>query len=205
MAFSTRQAALSRTVAPLLVATDVTLLFTDVVDSTRMTRSMGDLEAFETLRAHRARVRSALVRSGGEEVEVVGDGFVLAFPDADRALDCALEIQRASAEERERGAGWPLRVRIGIHTGPALRDGERFFGETVIRCARICARATADEILVSRETREASRRWRQRLVGPRALRLKGFDRPQSVFHALAPDRVCSSQIREESPWPAPRS
>jgi class 3 adenylate cyclase len=165
---------------------EVTLVFVDLVDSALMTRSMGDAEAYALICAHRALVREQLALHAGSEVERVGDGFVLLFPDVDHALDFALAVQRATSELRDRESRWPLRVRVGIHCGFALRDGAGFFGETVIRCARISAGATPDEILVSREVRERSRRHRDRLRQPRWVRLKGFERPELVFHALGP-------------------
>ncbi len=162
---------------------EATLVFTDVVDFTPMTRKMGDLEAYELMSTHRRLVRAEVERHRGEEVELLGDGFLLRFPDPDRALDCAIAIQRGCEALRTRDARWPLRVRIGIHSGSVLRDGDRLFGQAVIRCARISARAGAGEILVSRESRERTRRHRDRLGQPRWVRLKGFGRSEPLFHA----------------------
>lgn len=82
-------------------------------------------------------------------MELQGDGFLLAFQSARQALLCAVAMQRAFARYSEENAEEPIRIRIGIHTGEALRDADKFFGKTVILAARIDAQAEGGEILVS--------------------------------------------------------
>ena len=72
---------------------------------------------------------------------------------ARRALLCAIGIQRAFADEN-RAADEPIRVRIGLHTGEAIREADDFFGRTVIMAARVTAQADGGEILVSSLVRE---------------------------------------------------
>ena len=78
-----------------------------------------------------------------------GDGFLLAFSSARRGLDCAIAIQRAFASQRASVQDEPIQVRIGLHTGEAIKDADKFFGKTVILAARIAAEAKGGEILVS--------------------------------------------------------
>jgi class 3 adenylate cyclase len=84
----------------------------------------------------------------GFEVKSQGDGFMLAFQSARRALQCAAEIQRAFARRNEL-AEEPIRVRMGLHTGEAIKEGDDFFGKHVNLAARIAGQAEGGEILAS--------------------------------------------------------
>jgi class 3 adenylate cyclase len=126
----------------------VTILFSDIEGSTEMTERLGDQRWLEVLREHNAIVRERVAACGGFEVKSEGDGFMLAFQSARKALECAVDTQRAFAERNE-SAGEPIRVRIGLHTGEALKEGEDFFGKHVILAARIASQAQGGEILVS--------------------------------------------------------
>jgi class 3 adenylate cyclase len=134
----------------------VTVLFTDIVDSTATAVRLGDAEWLSVLREHNAIVREQVRSFGGFEVKSQGDGFMVAFSSANRALDCAIGIQRAFAARRNGGGEEPIHVRIGLHTGEALRDQDDFFGKNVILAARIAAQAGADEILASSLVRQLS-------------------------------------------------
>ena len=130
----------------------VTVLFTDIEGSTQLTEALGDVEWIRVLRAHNAIVRDQVAAHGGIEVKSQGDGFMLAFASAAEALGSAIGIQRALVESPLNGHR--LRVRIGLHTGEAIREEDDFFGKDVILAARIAAEARGGEILVSRLVRE---------------------------------------------------
>jgi class 3 adenylate cyclase len=116
---------------------------------------------------------------GGVEVELQGDGFLLAFARAHDALSCAIAIQRAFAADR---LAPPIRVRIGLHTGEAIRDADRFFGRTVILAARIAAQARGGEILASGAVRELlGDSGEFRFEGERDVALKGLAGTHRVF------------------------
>ena len=133
----------------------VTLLFSDMEGFTAMTERLGDLRARDVIRTHNQIVREQLNAHGGYEVELQGDGFLLAFGSARQGLLCAVAIQRAFAAHNVREArGEPIRVRIGVHTGEALKDADKFFGRSVILAARIADQATGGEILASSIVRE---------------------------------------------------
>jgi predicted ATPase/class 3 adenylate cyclase len=127
----------------------VTLMFSDMEGFTAMTERLGDLKARDVIRDHNRIVREQLAAHGGFEVELQGDGFLLAFPSARRGLLCAIAIQREMAAYSAAHPEQPIRVRIGLHTGEALREADKFFGKTVILAARIAAQAHGGEILVS--------------------------------------------------------
>jgi class 3 adenylate cyclase len=139
-----------------------------------MTERLGDRAAHEVVKAHNAIVREQVRVHEGAEVELQGDGFLLAFGDVRRGLACAIAIQRAFAAYSAAHPGQPIRVRIGLHTGEAIQEADRFFGKTVILAARIAAQARGREILVSAATRDAAGDAAIRFGAPRELGLKGL-------------------------------
>jgi class 3 adenylate cyclase len=148
----------------------VTVLFTDVEDFTGLSERLGDIEASHRLRAHQALVRREVDIHGGVEVTCQGDGFMIAFDGARRALRAAVAMQRAVAAD-----GLDMRVRMGLHTGEAIREDEDLFGRTVIVAARIAATAHGGEILVSSVLRQLSDGSGEFAFGPpRAEALKGL-------------------------------
>ena len=93
-------------------------------------------------------MREALRAHGGAEVKTMGDGFMVSFSSATRALECAIATQRAFAEHNE-SAEEPLRVRIGLEAGEPIAEEDDLFGTAVITAARIAAKAGGAEILTS--------------------------------------------------------
>jgi class 3 adenylate cyclase len=93
-------------------------------------------------------VRERVREQGGVEVKSQGDGFMIAFDSARRAVQCAVAIQRANAETNG-AAGEPIQLRAGLHTGDVMRDAGDFYGKHVNLAARIAAQARPGEILVS--------------------------------------------------------
>jgi class 3 adenylate cyclase len=126
----------------------VTILFSDIEDSAALTERLGDQAWQELLRWHNALIRTQLRAHGGFEVKTLGDGFMLAFRSAKKALDCAVAIQRAFAGQQT-ADGERIRVRIGLHAGEAIKDGADFYGKNVILASRVAAQAKGGEILVS--------------------------------------------------------
>ena len=102
----------------------------------------------EVLREHNAIVREQLKAHGGFEVKSEGDGFMVAFQSAGKALACAAAIQKALAERNEI-ADEPVNVRMGLHAGEVIKEGEDFFGRNVIMAARVASQAQGGEILAS--------------------------------------------------------
>ena len=169
----------------------VSILFSDIEDSTILTESLGDERWLEVLRSHNAIFREALARHDGFEVKNQGDGFMLAFPEPCRALECAIEVQRAFAERSAASEDVTLRVRMGLHTGEVIAEDGDFFGKNVILAARIAAQATGGEILVSERMREAAEGHGSegpegtdlRFDEGRELELKGLAGTHTVFAA----------------------
>jgi predicted ATPase/class 3 adenylate cyclase len=124
----------------------VTFLFSDVEGSTRLLQELGAEAYAAALAEHRGIVRRACAERGGVEVDTQGDSFFVAFPTPAGALEAAAQI-------RERLAGRPIGVRIGLHTGTPLVTGEGYAGADVHRAARIAASASGGQIVVSESTR----------------------------------------------------
>ncbi|MFA5938020.1 MAG: adenylate/guanylate cyclase domain-containing protein [Sinimarinibacterium sp.] len=132
----------------------VTIVFSDMEGFSTMTERLGDAAAHQVIKAHNRIVRRAVRRHRGQEVELQGDGFLLAFPDPEQALRSTIEIQKHCAEYSLRHPDTPVRVRIGVHCGTPIKEGDRFFGITVILAARIAAQARGAETLVSETVRD---------------------------------------------------
>jgi class 3 adenylate cyclase len=159
----------------------VTVLFSDIEHSTELTERLGDQRWLEVLEAHNTVVRAQVAEHGGYEVKSQGDGFMVAFPSARRAVGCAIDVQRALARRAANGE-LPLRVRIGIHTGEAIRHQGDFYGKSVILAARIADQAQGGEVLVSslvQQLVEPSGDLRFRDAGE--AELKGLSGRQQVF------------------------
>ena len=127
----------------------VTILFSDMVDYAGTTERIGDQASLRRLHEHHRIVRQALQRYGGREVKVQGDGFMIAFSGAARAMRCAIEIQRAFRDYVPPAGEDPIAVHIGINTGDAVVEGDDYIGHTVIVASRLADAAAPGEILVS--------------------------------------------------------
>ena len=124
-----------------------TVLFTDIVDSTRVAADLGDRRWRGLLEEHQALVRERLERFDGREVKTTGDGFLAIFDGPTRAVECAREI----------GADMPslgIEVRAGLHTGEVELMGDDVGGLAVHVAARIAALAGPGTVLTSRTVRD---------------------------------------------------
>ena len=124
-----------------------TVLFTDIVDSTRRSAELGDHEWGTVRRRHDEIVRGQLGRHRGREIKTMGDGFLATFEGPARGVHCA----RAIADE-VRGLG--IEVRAGLHTGEIELDGTDVAGIAVAIAARVGAMAGPSEVLVSRTVKD---------------------------------------------------
>ena len=119
-----------------------TVLFTDIVDSTKRAAEIGDQKWKRLLAAHHERTRAVLSRHRGREVDTTGDGFFATFDGPARAVRCAQAI-----EASVRGLG--IEVRAGLHTGEVELAGDQVEGLAVHVGARVAALAGPSEVLVS--------------------------------------------------------
>src|SRR6201999_3917444 len=153
---------------------DVVIAFSDIEDSTAQNEALGDREWVRVLERHNRLIQSRVDEHGGHVVKNQGDGFMIAFADAGRAVLCGIAVQRALFEDADRWAG--IRVRIGIHLGPSGRRGDDLFGRNVAMAARIAGQADGGEILISESVRDAiDGRPDIEFCTPSEVELKGFD------------------------------
>lgn len=127
-----------------------TVMFTDIVGSTSLAASVGDIRWAKIVGRHFDFVTSEVVRSGGRLVKSLGDGTMSAFDSAAAAMRAAAAIQMGLRDQVEEPR---LGVRIGLHTGDVVAAGDDFFGSVVNKAARITARAGREEVLMSDATR----------------------------------------------------
>lgn len=125
-------------------AGEVAVLFTDMEGSTQLIERFGETEAHALLRRHFALLRAAVAEHQGHEVKSLGDGLMVVFAEVADAVACAAEMHVAVSREHE-----ALGLRIGIHVGEPMREGDDYFGKPVIIARRLCDTAGAGQTFVS--------------------------------------------------------
>ena len=151
------------------------ILFADVKGYSVLI-SRDEVGTYERLRRARALFRALVGNYGGRIVDEAGDGVLAAFPDAGQAVDFALAVQRDLANAAAwQGESGPFAFRMGVHTGPVYRDGQRLFGKTLVVAQRIQEVAPPGRICVSDAVREGlSHRTELRCVSMGARQLKNL-------------------------------
>ena len=163
----------------------VTILFSDIEGSTQLNERLGDVRWLELLREHHAIVRDQVHEHGGFEVKAQGDGFMIAFPSARRAVQCARAIQRAIDSQLGDHADTPIRLRIGLHTGEAIREEADFYGKNIVLAARIADKAGGGEILASSVVKQLTESAGDlRFENERELKLDGLAGTHTVYRVL---------------------
>jgi class 3 adenylate cyclase len=124
-----------------------TVLFTDIVDSTRHAAELGDRNWLDLLERHDDLTQTQILRFGGRVVRHTGDGVVAIFDGPSRAVQCAAALSECIAELR-------IGIRCGLHTGECELRGDDIGGIAVHTGARIAALACAGEVLVSHTVKD---------------------------------------------------
>ncbi len=161
-----------------------TILFTDIVESTTLTQSVGDEAAMALLNVHDRVVRDALASLGGREVKHTGDGIMASFMSAAAAVKCASQIQYELCKREETDRERSIKVRIGAAAGEPVEHHHDLFGSTVQLAARLCSHALPQQILVSNVIAELCIGKGLPFQDLGEVALKGFDRPIRA-HAVA--------------------
>ena len=163
----------------------VTILFSDIEGSTALNERLGDVRWLELLQEHNRIVREQVQSYGGFEVKSQGDGFMIAFPSARRAIECAHAIQRAVADRLSDNPEGPIRVRIGLHTGEAIRHESDFYGKNVVIAARLADHARGGEILASSVVKQLTESAGDfRFEEERAVELAGLAGTHAVYKVV---------------------
>ena len=160
----------------------ITIAFSDMESSTELAVRLGDRKWFEFLRWHDRIVAECATNEGGRVVKSLGDGHMLAFSSASRAVRGSINLLRSLRDADE---GEPLRMRIGLHTGDVLRQADDIFGHAVITAARVAAAANGNEILVSSLVHELTRSLGSfQFDEPRVAQLKGLPGDHQLFPVI---------------------
>lgn len=160
----------------------VVAMFSDVVDSTALTRAIGDDQWTRVRARHVQLLRSCYEMHHGVDVNAKGDGFLARFSSPVDAACCALEIQRRLHDQRQEELA--LTVRIGLHSGEAMVERGDILGTVVNLAARVMGEAAPGEVLLTETVADQlDARFRFEDRGLRTL--KGFSEPRHLL-ALCP-------------------
>ena len=186
----------------------VTVMFTDLVSSTELATRLGH-DAYEALRQeHFFALRAAVTEHNGVEVKTTGDGLMLSFNSTADAVSCAVAMQQATEKQDRQSpasvAGCPAtEIRIGVSSGEATHEASDLYGPPVVEAARLCAAATAGQILVSDIVRLLARGKGHAFTSVGELTLKGLPEavaasevawtPEEVAGIPLPPRLAAAQ------------
>jgi class 3 adenylate cyclase len=160
----------------------ITIVFSDIEASTERATSMGDTAWMKVLNLHNEIVRRNVKQGGGREVKNQGDGFMLTFPGARRALQAMIAVQRELARMEHENPEGSVRIRVGVHTGEVIAEGGDIFGRHVMMAARVAGLAQGGQILTSAVVHEiASARGDLVFGEPAKVQLKGIEGEHIVF------------------------
>jgi len=130
----------------------VTILFTDIVDSTKYWDTKGDIKGRLMVDQHNRLVFPVIKKFQGKVIKTIGDSVMASFSSPENALRAAIGIQQSLEDYRNKNKRFKLEIRIGMHTGKALIEKNDVFGDTVNVAARVEGAAKANEILISGST-----------------------------------------------------
>jgi class 3 adenylate cyclase len=152
----------------------VTLMYTDIVDSTGAAQRLGDQRWLDLLASHNQRISESIDRYRGQLVKFTGDGALALFDGAVRAVKCALACHRDAAE-------LGLTIRAGVHTGEVEVAGEEAQGLAIHEAQRIMAHAEPGQVLVSATTMALARDPNLKFEDRGEVRLRGMDEPTGLY------------------------
>ena len=149
--------------AVLAMELELSILFVDVCDSTRLYEQAGNVRAAELIGTMLGRLEEEVARVRGRVIKSLGDGLMCVFTTPELACQAAGQMMAAAARSREEGLGGNgFNLRVGIHFGSVVRNGGDVFGDAINVTARIEAMASPSEILL---TEEAASRLPEALRG----------------------------------------
>lgn len=168
-----------------LKITSLTFLFTDLKGSTELYERVGDLAAYDLVRAHFRILNEIVAAESGAVVKTIGDAVMATFPAPDRAMAAALKMREALKDLKD-----DLLLKIGIHEGPclavSLNDRQDYFGRTVNIASRVQGLATSRSIFATRRVvtdSEASKLLQSNGIAatPEKRSLRGIAKQVEIF------------------------
>lgn len=179
----------NRPSSPAASARIITVIFTDMVGSTSLTQTVGEMAAQDALRRHNTIVRNALTEFDGREIKHTGDGIMASFASAANAVDAAMAIQQAVAQQNVTSPDLtPLKLRIGMNTGEPIEEEDDLFGTTVQMASRACAVAEPGAILCTNVVRELNTGRSRHFLAKGEFSLKGFRDPVPLYEVVVEPR-----------------
>jgi class 3 adenylate cyclase len=162
---------------------DVTVLFTDFVDSTDWASRSPDLVG-RSRRHHFSILRQAVAEAGGSEVKTASDGFVVVFDRASAALSCAVTMQQG-IEHDNRAQRHEVGLRVGLSWGEVTTEDDHLFGDPLVEAAQLCRTGRSGQILAAATVRDlAGRRSPHRYYSLGRLDLEGVPDPVETVEVL---------------------
>jgi predicted ATPase/class 3 adenylate cyclase len=180
----------------------VTVLSTDLVGSTLLNQRLGDEAATVVERELAALAQEQVDKQRGVVIKDTGDGLMVAFQSARRAVACAQEIQRAVARRNHSRPDTVVQLRVGLHTGEVLNEDGGLHGETLILAKRIESVAPAGGIFASDTVRGVLGTARGELEDRGEFTLKGIDAPWHLWEIPWTTAAASGVLsgRERTPF-----
>ncbi|HYN33107.1 MAG TPA: AAA family ATPase [Ilumatobacteraceae bacterium] len=180
----------------------VTVLFTDLVESTRLNQALGDDAARQIGRQVEEMARAAVASNRGALIKEMGDGLMAAFASARRAIAAAREMQVQMRHLHRNGLDASVEMRIGLHTGEVIDEDGDLHGETVIIAKRIEGLAPPGGILASETVHGVLGTARDELIDQGAADLKGIDAEWRLYLVPLPDEEdIESALADNEPSP----
>ena len=159
----------------------ITILFSDIEDSTRHWERRGDIDARILIDRHNRLLFPVIRKFRGRIIKTLGDSIMAAFDNADDAVFAAIAIQQVLARERKRDQYFSLRTRIGIHTGTGLVEDDDIFGDVVNMAAKVQAEADGNQILITSSSVAHLQKQPYAFTEHCSLRPKGKRKPMHVL------------------------
>lgn len=156
------------------ITEDIGIIFTDIVDSTKLNNEIGDFKSQKVVDHHEAIVRLNCAKHGGRILKHLGDGFMLAFHDSREMVKFMQAVFAQYRDERQPEDVEPYKIRLGGHYGQAIEKNGDYFGSTVALAARVSAKAGAMQGALLNEYRDVAESEGFRVIDQSNVELKGF-------------------------------
>jgi class 3 adenylate cyclase len=162
----------------------VSVLFTDIVGSTKNQQQKGDEWLMNVVRAHNDIVREAITKHGGREIKHTGDGIMASFPAVVNSVEAALLMQDGIAKFSTMMSDLAFEISIGISAGEPIHESGDLFGTPVNMAARVLSKAGPRQTAVSSIVRDLCQGKNFTFEELGQFNLKGFDQPQAIYQVI---------------------
>ncbi len=177
---------------------EVTILFADVVGSTRLYDVLGDAKARDTIHYCIDVMTSAVQQHGGKVIKTMGDELMATFSSVDDAMNTAGKMHEAITDELEVD-GESVTIRIGCHFGPAIVEAKDVFGNAVNIASRMTSQAKSGQIITTGPTVELlSPEWQANARQIDLAKIKGRTDQMALFEVIWKKEDATSMVRSIS-------